>query len=124
MPTRRILCVSFDRVASENRRLSLMEAGYEVTARTSVEEGLDLLNRERFDAVIVGHRFSSEERYLLAVEAEEKVNTPVVLVCGAAHDSEIPATSRVYALEGNTGLLSALARLFPAETAARHRAAA
>ena len=123
MPTRRILCVSFDRVASENRRLSLMEAGYEVTASTSVEEGLDLLNRERFDAVIVGHRFSSEERYLLAVEAEEKVNTPVVLACGAAHDSEIPATSRVYALEGNIGLLSALARLFPAEAPPRRRAA-
>ena len=37
------------------------------------KEALDLLNREKFDAVIVGHRFSSEEKYLLAVEAEEKV---------------------------------------------------
>jgi DNA-binding response OmpR family regulator len=100
-----------------------MEAGYEVTARTSVEEGLDLLNRERFDAVIVGHRFSAEGRYLLAVEAEDKANTPVVLVCGAAHDSEIPATSRVYALEGNIGLLSALARVFPTEGQVRRRAA-
>lgn len=124
MIRRRVLCVSFDRVASENRRLSLMEAGYEVTARTSAEEGLELLNRERFEAVIVGHRFSVEERYLLAVEAEEKANTPVVLVCGAAHDSEIPATSRVYALEGNPGLLSALSRLFPAEVAASRQAAA
>ncbi|HMK23045.1 MAG TPA: hypothetical protein VK466_11980 [Terriglobales bacterium] len=119
----RILCISFDKTASDNRRDSLQEAGYEVTARTSVQEGLDLLSREKFDAVIVGHRFSSEERYLLAVETEEKANTPVVLVCGTARDSEIPASSRVFALEGNPGLLSALSRLCPAEAAARREAA-
>ena len=73
--------------------------------------------------VIVGHRFSAEEKYLLAVEADEKADTPVILVCGAAPDSEIPATSRVYALEGNTGLLSALSRLFPVEAARPQTAA-
>ena len=104
--------------------MSLKEAGYEVTARTSVEEGLDRLNREKFDAVIIGHRFSPEERYLLAVEAHEKANTPVLLVCGATQDSEIPASARVYALEGSTGLLSALSRLFPPKAAARARVAA
>jgi len=90
---------------------------------TSVKEGLELLNRDRFDAVIVGHRFSAEEKYLLAVEVKEKAKMPVILVCGAAQDSEIPATSRVYALEGNTGLLSALSRLFPVEAGARPQAA-
>jgi len=124
MPSPKILCISFDRVVSESRCGSLKEAGYDVTARTNIKEGLELLNRDRFDAVIVGHRFSAEERYLLAVEAKEKANTPVILVCGATQDSEIPATSRVYALEGNTGLLSALCRLFPVEAAARPQAAA
>lgn len=124
MPIRRVLCVSFDKVASENRCSSLQEAGYDVTARTSVKEGLDLLNRERFDAVILGHRFSPEEKYLLAVEAKEKSNTPVVLVCGATPDSEIPAASRVYALEGSEGLLSALTRLLPVEAASRPPVAA
>lgn len=124
MPIRRVLCVSFDKVASENRCSSLQEAGYDVTARTSVKEGLDLLNCERFDAVILGHRFSPEEKYLLAVEAKEKSNTPVVLVCGATPDSEIPAASRVYALEGSEGLLSALTRLLPVEAASRPPVAA
>ncbi|MBZ5572912.1 MAG: hypothetical protein LAO09_13655 [Acidobacteriia bacterium] len=123
MPIRKILCISFDRVVSESRCSSLTEAGYDVTARTSTKEGLELLNRDRFDAVIVGHRFSAEEKYLLAVEADEKADTPVILVCGAAPDSEIPATSRVYALEGNTGLLSALSRLFPVEAARPQTAA-
>lgn len=123
MPNRKILCISFDRVVSESRCSSLKEAGYDVTARTSTTEGLELLNRDRFDAVIVGHRFSAEEKYLLAVEAMEKANTPVILVCGATQNSEIPATSRVYALEGNTGLLSALSRLSPVEAAARPQAA-
>lgn len=124
MSERRILCVSFDKVASENRRMPLNEAGYDVTATVSVKEALELLNREKFDAVIIGHRFPAEEKYLLAVEAEEKSNTPVLLVCGTTRDSEIPATRRVYALEGNSGLLSALSELFPAKAETRSRTAA
>jgi DNA-binding response OmpR family regulator len=123
MPKRRILCVSFDKVASENRCSSLREAGYEVRACTSVQEGLDLLSQEAFDAVIVGHRFSAEERYLLAVEAKEKANTPVVLVCGLTSDSDIPASARVYALEGGLGLLAALSELSRVEAAAPSQAA-
>ncbi len=123
MSSPRILCVSFDRVVSELRRNRLMDAGYEVEAVTNPNEGLDLLYRGAYDAVIIGHRFSSEEKYLLAVEAQEKLNTPVILICGATADAEIPATSRVYALEGNIGLLSALARLLPVEGASRPIAA-
>jgi DNA-binding response OmpR family regulator len=123
MRIRRILCVSFDKVASENRCGSLREAGYDVRACTSVQEGLDLLSQEPFDAVIVGHRFSAEERYLLAVEAKEKANIPVILVCGTAQDYDIPASSRVYALEGSMGLLSALSRLCPVEATAPPQAA-
>jgi DNA-binding response OmpR family regulator len=124
MPKRRLLCVSFDRMVSENRQATLKEAGYDVTATTSVKEALELLSRERFDGVIVGHRFPVEEKYVLAADAKEKSNTPVLLVCGAARDSEIPATSRVYALEGSAGLLSALSALFPAEAETRSQAAA
>ncbi len=40
---------------------------------------------KKFDAVIVGHRFPAEEKYVLAVEAKEKSNTPVLLVCGGLH---------------------------------------
>jgi DNA-binding response OmpR family regulator len=122
MPQRKVLCISFDRVVSESRCSSLKEAGYNVTATTNIKEGLELLARDKFDAVIVGHRFSAEEKYLVSVEAEEKSNTPIVLVCGATPDSEIPASSRVYALEGNAGLLSVLSRLFPAEVADRQAA--
>ncbi len=125
MPKRRILCVSFDRMVSESRCTALKEAGYDVTATTDVKEALELLSPGRFDALIVGHRFPPEEKYLLAVEAEEKSNTRVLLVCGSAtRDSEIPATSRVYALEGSEGLLSALSGLFPAKAEAPSQAAA
>jgi DNA-binding response OmpR family regulator len=121
MPKRRILCVSFDRMVSH---ATLKEAGYNVTATTSAKEGLELLGREKFDAVLVGHRFPAEEKYVLAVGAKERSNTPVLLVWGAARDSEIPATSRVYALEGSAGLPSARSALLPAEAETRSQAAA
>src|SRR5579862_1021252 len=120
MPKRRILCVSFDRIVSQNRCDALKEAGYDVTATSDVKVALELLSPGSFDAVIVGHRFSPEEKYLLAVEAEEKSNTRVILVCGSeTRDSEIPATSRVYALEGSEGLLSALSALLSANAESR-----
>ena len=124
MPSRRVLCISFDKVVSDSRCSSLREAGYDVTAGTNIKDGLDLLNREPFDAVVIGHRFSAEEKYLLAVQTEEKTNTPVVLVGGAKPESEIAATSRVYALEGNSGLLAALSQLFRADVATEQQAAA
>ena len=125
MPKRRILCVSFDRIVSQNRCDALKEAGYDVTATSDVKVALELLSPGSFDAVIVGHRFSPEEKYLLAVEAEEKSNTRVILVCGSAtRDSEIPATSRVYALEGSEGLLSALSALLSANAESRSQVAA
>jgi DNA-binding response OmpR family regulator len=109
-------------MVSEARSTALKEAGYDVTATTDAKEALELLSLGSFDAVIVGHRFSPEEKYLLAVEAEEKSNTRVILVCGSAtRDSEIPAASRVYALEGSEGLLSAL---LPAKADARSQVAA
>src|ERR1700687_292479 len=125
MPKRRILCVAFDKMVSENRRDALKEAGYDVTATSDVKVALELLSPGSFDAVIVGHRFSPEEKYLLAVEAEEKSNTRVILVCGSAtRDSEIPATSRVDALEGREGLLSAVWAVFAANAESRSQVAA
>ena len=124
MSKRRILCVSFDSAVSDSRRTTLKEAGYDVMATTDVKEAEELLNVESFDAVIIGHRFSRDERYLLAVEGEEKSNTPVLLVCGAARDSEITASGRVYALEGAAGIVSALSALFAPEVEARSQAAA
>ncbi len=124
MSERKILCVSFDRMVSEDRRTLLKEAGYDVLTTTSVKEALAVLSREKFDAVIIGHRFSAEEKYQLAVEAEEKASTPVLLVCGATPESEIPATRRVFALQGSTGLLSALSALLPAQAEPRSRTAA
>ncbi len=124
MPKQRILCVSFDRMVSESRCAALNETGYDVTPTTDIKEALGLLARGSFDAVIVGHRFPAEEKYMLATEAKEKLNTPVLLVCGATRDPEIPATGRVYALEGTSGLLSALSALFSAEPGSRPRVAA
>ena len=124
MPSRKVLCISFDRVVSDSRCNSLRGGGYEVTASTNIDEAMDFLSRDRFDVVILGHRFSKDEKYLVAAQAKEKLNTSVVLVCGATPESEVPATSRVYALEGNAGLLSALSRLFSAKADDRPQAAA
>lgn len=107
----KVLCVSFDMTVSDIRCAALREAGYAVTGTTRVREALELLSREAFDLVIVGHRFPTPDKYVLTIEAEEKENTPVLLVCGASADKDIPAAARVYALEGTAELCSAAAAL-------------
>jgi len=81
MNHQKVLCVSFDRAVSDIRCAALKEAGYAVTATINVNEARDLLSREKFDLVIVGHRFATADKYLLTVEAEEKANIPVFRFC-------------------------------------------
>lgn len=109
----KVLCLSYNKRVSDDRCSMLMQAGYNVVPCSDVEDALALLDRERFDAVIIGHRFATDDKYLLAVEAQEKWNTPVVLVCGATADSEIPAARRVYALQGHAAVAAALAEVMP-----------
>lgn len=107
-----ILCVSYDETVSASRRAALEEAGYTVVATTKTADALQMLASVGFDLMIVGHRFSMADKYKLAAEAREN-GTPVVLVCGAAADVDIPADARVYALEGTAGLVEAVAKTLP-----------
>lgn len=109
---RTILCVSFDETVSASRRVALEEAGYTVVPTTQTADALQLLSSVSFDLMIVGHRFSVFDKHNLAVEAREK-GTPVVLICGAEADLDIPADVRVYALEGTAGLVAAVAKTLP-----------
>ncbi len=107
MDRRKVLCVSFDKTVSNDPYAILTKAEFDVVATSDIQDALGLLSRERFDAVVIGHRFHRKERYALAVEAKEKWDIPVVLVCGAAAELDIPATRRVCALRGHADLLSA-----------------
>lgn len=114
MPERMILCVSFDKTVSDSRRVLLTEAGYSVTAITSIQEALQLLMAVKFDLVVIGHRFPKINKQQLAIQAREQCKTPVLLVCGASADTDVPADARVYGLEGSEGLLAAVNVLLPA----------
>lgn len=119
MPERMILCVSFDKTVSDSRRVLLTEAGYSVTAITSIQEALQLLMAVKFDLVVIGHRFPKINKQQLAIQAREQCKTPVLLVCGASADTDVPADARVYGLEGSEGLLAAVNVLLPASVSGK-----
>lgn len=124
MKQQKVLCVSFDKAVSDMRCAALREAGYAVTAAIDVKAALDFLSQEKFGLLIVGHRFAKADKYLLAVEAEEKANVPVLLVCGTSAERDIPAAGRVYALEGTVGLLIAASALLSEKMRSTQQAAA
>ncbi len=118
MQERRILCVSFDKTVSDSRCATLTQAGYSVTPITTAEGALQLLAGVKFDLVVIGHRIPKTNKQQLATRAREQWKTPVLLVCGASADTDIPADARVYALEGTEGLVTAIKRLLPAAVSA------
>lgn len=119
MHRRKVLCVSLDKTSSDDPYAVLTEADCDVVATGDIQDALQLLSREKFDAVVISHRFHREEKYALAVEAKEKWNIPVVLVCSATAELEIPATCRVSALGGHAGLLSAVSEVVSGDMAKR-----
>jgi DNA-binding NtrC family response regulator len=117
MAAKKILCVSFDELVSGSRCAALKEAGYGVTEAIKIEKAIELLGSHTFDAVVLGHRFEKAGKQSVATLAQQ-TKTPVVLVCGAGADTEIPANVRVYALQGVEGILAAVNKLQAAERAA------
>ncbi len=117
-----ILCLSFDEIVSASRRSALEEAGYTVIVTTRTADALEMMASVGFDLMIVGHRFSAADKHKLAAEAREK-GIPVLLICGASADAEVPADVRVYALEGLAGMVAAVAKLLPKAPAVIARAA-
>ncbi len=111
----KVLCVSFDKTVSDQRAALLKKNGYNVTSTSWPDEAMRCLCAVKYDLVILGHRLAWSDRRDLAHYAREKCETPVVLVCGATRDSEIPADVRVYAIEGMDGLLEAVEKLLPVE---------
>ena len=113
MKQRTILCVSFDKTASDSRCFALREAGYDVAATSSVEEAFGRLDSIKFDLMIVGHRFGKDDKKALISEARQRWHTPVLLICGASPESDLEADARVFAIEDVEGLLKTVSRLLP-----------
>lgn len=115
----KVLCVSFDKTVSDTRAAALKQAGYTVVSTIFIDEAMKRLEGESFDLVILGHRFAWAEKRDLGLYAREKCETPVLLVCGAGPDTDIPADYRVYGIEGVEGLVDAAAQLLAPKVKAK-----
>jgi len=114
----KILCVSYDATVSNYRREALEKAGYDVLGTTDVKEASRLLDVENFDLLVIGHRFSAQQKRDLIVQAKKHEPMPVLLVCGSSSDSDLAVDGRVYALQGVEGLVNGVAKLLPVPSAA------
>jgi len=118
MSDSRILSVSYDETVSEYRRGALEKAGYDVVATTDVKEASRLLAAEQFNLLVIGHRFSAQQKGDLIFQAKKCGPIPVLLICDASSDPDLPVDGRVYALQGMEGLVTEVAKLLPLTTAA------
>lgn len=78
----KILCVDDEPAAVALKQVILERAGHVVTACTSANEAVDLLKRQRFDAVVTDWNLGEESGRQILLAAKSGVEVPVVVVSG------------------------------------------
>ena len=106
-----ILYVSPNRRFLQARHKLLEQAGFEVTSVLTTYEALNLLDRRRFEAVVLGESFSFTEKQLFAADVGERWRIPVVVLYFSDTDIELTADLQVKSTQGADALIHTLRSL-------------
>ena len=117
MAVLKVLSLSFDEVVAQSRSTALRESGFIVMSTTQVASARVLLSREKFHVIVIGHRFSKNEKKSVATQARES-GASVVLVCGASPEWEVQADVRVWAREGIGAVVGVVKKVLARQTRA------
>jgi DNA-binding NtrC family response regulator len=110
----RILSVSFDNLSGIARNAMLAHGGYAVSPATSTTRAFELLDKLRFDLVIIGATVPEAERRLLYLEIKRKYpEVPVMLMNAGELDPMIRARAHVSADVAAEDLMKTVASIVP-----------
>jgi hypothetical protein len=109
----RILSISFDNLSGIARNVLLAQGGYAVSPATSTTRAFELLEKIRFNLVIIGDTVPTAERRLLFLEIKRKFDSPILLMDTGEADSLMRASEHIRADATPTELMSAVRSLVP-----------
>ena len=113
MSVPRILSISFDNLGGIARNVLLAHAGYAVSPATSTTRAFELLEKLRFDLVIIGDTVPMPERRLLFLEIKRKFDPPILLMDSGDADPMIRARAHISSTAAPEQLLKAVSTLVP-----------
>ncbi len=111
MTEKRLLTICDDDVLLTTRHVILHRAGYKVVSADSPAQGLQYLDEQRFDLVIVCHCVPDAARQDLMARIREKSACPVLVIRAGAADFRTKADAYVHGLDSPEDLLKAVAKL-------------
>lgn len=111
MSEKRLLTICDDDVLLTTRHVILHRAGYRVVSAESPAQGLQYLDEQHFDLVIVCHCVRTSEREELVARIREKRTCPVLVIRAGAADFRTKADAYVHGLDSPEDLLKAVAKL-------------
>jgi DNA-binding response OmpR family regulator len=117
----RILSICFDNISGVAQNGILAQAGYRISSASSTTEAFELLNKEEFVLVIMGHSVPTAERRLLFLEIKRKWETPVLMVESGEADPLIRAHAHVNYTATADELLATVAALLPPKRPAANK---
>lgn len=106
-----ILSVSPNRDFLQARHRLLEQAGFDATSVQTTYEAFKLLERQRFEAVVLGESFTFTEKQLFAADVGERWRIPVVVLYFADTDIEFTADCQVELTKGAEALIRTLRSL-------------
>ena len=109
----RILSISFDNLSGIARNVMLAQGGYSVSPATSTTRAFELLERLRFDLVIIGDTVPTAERRLLFLEIKRKFDSPILLMDTGEADPLMRAREHIRADATPEQLMIAVRSLVP-----------
>jgi DNA-binding response OmpR family regulator len=111
MSEKRLLTICDDDVLLTTRHVILHRAGYKVVSADSPAHGLELLDQQSFDLIIVCHCVTTQVRHDLMARIRTKSACPVLVISAGAADFRINADAYVHGLDSPEDLLKAVAKL-------------
>ncbi len=111
MAEKRLLTICDDHVLLTTRHVILHRAGYQVVSAESPAQGLQYLDQQRFDLVIVCHCVRAAAREDLVARIRDKSACPVLVIRAGAADYRTQADAYVHGLDSPEELLKAVAKL-------------
>jgi DNA-binding NtrC family response regulator len=106
----KLLSVCRERGVLASRNAVLEHAGYSVVTAVGVNEALAALERARFDLILVGHLYSTEEKNVIADRAH-RAGTKVLCMHSETWPPEVAADAFIHQLDHPEQLLSVVASL-------------
>ncbi|HZU42786.1 MAG TPA: hypothetical protein VE994_08950 [Terriglobales bacterium] len=114
---KRVLSISYDVVLLNTRSMILRQEGYAVQSAQTLQDAVELSQRTRFDAAIIGHSIPEEDQRRMAEEVRTNCDGVWVIALTRREGEQLPFADRAIDAQKPEELVAELRRMLKEKVA-------